>query len=276
VNRLLDNYNQIAQSYYTGLINYDWCQATGIWQVAGTACSDSNCETDGMMKADFVNFVLNITLQSQRSLNSNDRQGFCAVDLQPLFDDSFKQARSDWAAIEFVSGTLPATTQKAFKLTSLAEYVLLPSETATGVVDHIVTITWVLIYPFSSITDLAAFKADLQTDFANSLGIPASRIVIDVVSTSSFMHIMTTTSKINVVFHITPSTTSTDPTAVVLSQRLQAQFADPTSVVYQGKYTQYTDSTSSPNVVITGAGASLSPSYLFALVAVVLALFFSK
>jgi hypothetical protein len=262
---------------------YDWCQAIHDWQPNSIVCPETDtCEWDGRMKADFVNFILNITNQNQLVLNPNSNQGFCAVDLEPLFDDSYADARKTWADAEFVQANIG--NQKAFKITHLAEFVYTAEETANGggnqgPTDHPVIITWTLTIDFTSIVDLQAFKTQLAADFASALGVPVTRIVIDLVASASTVnHVMAGTPKTSVLFHIVPTDKPEEPTAVSLGTLLTTQFGDKNSQVYKGTYTQFTDSTTAPRVIVdtTGAGSVFGPSYIIALFAVVLAFFFSN
>jgi len=288
------NYDYPTSEYYGPYYYVTWCQSAGQWQSVTSACAaDTTCESDGQMKVDFINFVLNITNQNQLpNLDPNQHQGFCAVDLQPLFDDNYKTQRNTWADNELVKGTLSATnTQKAFKITHLAEYVYLPSETTngngggstggggSGAFDNPVTIVFTLTYAFSNIIDRQAFELSIRQDFATALGVPIERIVIDLVAgvTLSVIHIMAT-QKTVVTFHITPAADFSTPTAEALGNRLKNDlFTDPNSQLYKGTYTQYTDSSVTPTVVngLTNAAASVIPSYIISIFALVVA-FFAK
>jgi len=240
------------------------------------------------MKVDFMNFILNITKQAQRSSAPNVHQGFCAVDLEPLFDNSAAQstARTNWANAEFIKGTLPGTSQSAVTITHLHDYVFLASELANGNggnpgVDHPVTIVWTLNYDFSSIIDLQAFQLLLRTDFATALGIPITRIFIDFVRapSSSVIHIETVSTKTQIGFHISAATDSNQPTAVSLGQYLNTQFNDPHSAIYSGTITSHTDSTTIPTIngdITSGGAAIVAPSMILALFAVFFAFFFTK
>jgi len=279
-------YHNSQNFLYINNPNYEWCYSNSAWKVVGDYCASADtCETDGIMKVDFMNFILNITNQIPLTLNPNQNQGFCAVDLQPLFDDAFKQQRSDWATAELVKGTLPSSTQKAFKITHLAEYVTLASETSgsgggTGATDHPVVIVWTLNYDFTSIINLQQFYLDLRTDFATALGIPISRIVIDFVRAQqqSVFHIEAGTAKTEIGLRIVTTTEDGAPTAQALGDALNDQFNNPNSAIYHGTITQNTDRTSLPriNSDLGSSASSLVPSAIFTLFAAFFAFYFSQ
>jgi len=253
------------------------------------SCPDvESCETDGRMKVDFMNFVLNITNQAtQPNLNPNDHQGFCAIDLQPLFDNSasYRQQRDNWATAEFVKGFV--SNQRAITLTSLQEYVQLASEQGSGggdnpADDHSAPLTWSIIFNYGSITNFTDFKLKLQKDFANALEIPLGRVVIDGVDKKD-------TNSITINLHIVPTANpDSEPTALALRDRLESQWADPNSPIYQGELTSNTDSSPSgaPDTNPSGSTSStggyggaysVAPSMIIGmLVAFLTVFFFSK
>jgi hypothetical protein len=252
--------------------NYDWCHGSQSWLLRGTTCPDiDQCETDGQMKVDFVNFVLNITGQAEvANPNPNTNQGFCAIDLQPIFDDSAaaKTARDDWATAEFVSATVGG--QKVVRLPSLQEYTgTTPSGGGGtgGTADTPVVITWVLSIAFSNIQNLDAFKAQLVIDFSTALECDPSRIVINFVGPAMadpYHDMATSNDKTQIKFTITSTTDPLQPTAVGLSVILFQQWHDPNSAIYSGTYTQLTDTTANPGVTVlpSGSAFSLCPSPL--------------
>jgi len=234
------------------------------------------------MKGDFVNFILNITGQAEiANIQSYSHHGFCAIDLQPIFDDSVDAVahRDAWNEAQFVKSNIGS--QKTIRIVNLAEFVALPSEIANptpgggaGPFDHPVIVTWFLAVDFTSIQNLDAFKTQLAQDFADALGIPASRIIIKVVKAASTdLHVMAGNNRLSVEFEITPTTDPTQPTAVALSVELDRQFHEPNSDIYSGVYTSQTDKNTIPNthIDLTNSAFSVGPSFFF-LVAALFAL----
>jgi hypothetical protein len=269
---------------YVGQKLYTWCHSADGWQLDNVVCPDvDQCETDALAKADFVNFILNITGQSENPIPNPvpATQGFCAIDLQPLFDDSetARTARENWAKAEFKDDTMVGN-QHTFQIVNLAEYVQLASETSNGntnpnnLNDNPIVITWTLNYAFSSIQDIDAFKAALRNDFATALGIPTSRIIINLVAAASTSwHSMASATQTVVGFTILPAPTNdpTAPTAAGVKDKLLQQFKDPNSDIYSGTITSHTASDVAPvSVTVTGGGngaSAVAPSLFVLLVA---------
>jgi len=264
-------------------VQWNWCPTTGAngdWLQSNVACPDiDSCESDDQMKVDFINFVLNITGQPTKTLVTSAHHGFCAIDLQPLFDnsDDAKAARTTWANSQFIKETLPGSSpaQKSIRITKLVEYVTMPSEGAGFTSNCVVQITWYLTTQFSSIQDIAAFKLQLKIDFATALGVDPSRIEIQLVSSTGGPHqSMATAGGTKITIQILSSSNPSDPSVQDLRDLLIIQSKDPTSPINNGVITKNTDHTVAPDIGLGGSGASSIAPSIFVVLLGFVALYF--